>query len=270
MAKLQRVWIKAVPEEWERRLAEFSPQTNRFTWLKIIWEQGYAWEPVERYMVYQMVPAHAVDPEILEQLQDPHPPSKHGNYYDSHFDNGDGTTGKFILNPDCLITERAWNMYRETGCWGRPYWVIQGTNGGHKRWFSKNEKKLLRLLGLPDEPAAPGDLPYAEFDEKCEANLRLVDVLKGAHSELRRRRALSTQGHEERESETEKAFRIQLMRFLADQVAEIAPDVHKGLVDSGAARMRGNQKAKEKFWEESEQDFIETGNSKSRLITIAK
>lgn len=262
MATLRKPWVKVVPEEWEKRLAEFSPRTTRFTWLKLIWEQGYPWEPVERYLVYQMVPGHAVDEAVLEQLEDPHPPSAHGNYYDT-------VKQEFIRNPDCLITERAWHMFRETGCWGRPYWVIQGENGGHKRWFTTVEKKLLRLANLPDEPPAPGDLPYAEFDDRVERHLRMLDLMHNVHNDLRRKKVLSNEGHHERQEALEKEFRVQLTRWLSEQVLEVGPDVHKGLLAMDAPRSKADPKKLEEIYEQAEQDFIDTGNSKAGLIRRA-
>jgi hypothetical protein len=60
---------RLVPPEWERQLAELSPPTNRFSWLKLVWEPGRPDAVIERFIVYQMVPAHAVQTEILDQLQ---------------------------------------------------------------------------------------------------------------------------------------------------------------------------------------------------------
>ena len=275
MATLHRLTQRIVPPEWERELADISPPTNRFKWLKLIWEPGYAWEPVERYIIYEMTPAHAMDAgllvEILEQLKDPHPPSAHGNYYDTQYDNGPGREkGKFIMNPDCLITERAWHLYRETGCWGKPYWVIQGIHGGHKRWFTTVEQKLLKMAGLPPEPPAPGDLPYAEWDDRVKAQLQKLDMYKDLHGRLKRRAALAHGSmQQEREEEEQKAFRSQLLEFLKEQVADIAPDVHKGLVGIDAARSKADPKLLEARLEQAEEDFVQHGDSKRSLLTLS-
>jgi hypothetical protein len=274
VAKLKRLFKRVVPKTWEDELNEISPAQSRFLWLKLVYEEGYPWEPVERYMIYQMTPEHlmggGIMPDILEQLKDPDPPSAHGNYYDKHFDNGDGTTGKFIRDPNCLITERAWRMYRETGCWGRPYWVIQGEKGGHKRWFTPAEQKLLRMAGLPHDPPAPGDLPYAEWDERVKVRLMQMDILRGEHGERRRCAALA-KGHsaqEEREKELQLELRTKLISFLAEQVFEIAPDVYKGLlkIDAGRKQTTKAEQIKiERHMEQAEENFITTG-SRSGLV----
>lgn len=266
---LHRLVNRVVPMEWERELAELSPPTNRFKFLRLIWEPGYPWEPVERYIIYEMVPERMMNSPfmaaVLEQLADPHPPSMHGNYYDT-------TLEEFVRNEDCLITERAWHLFRETQCWGRPYWVIQGTKGGHKRWFSTIEQKLLKMQGLPQHPPAPGDLPYAEWDERVKKQLQTLDMMDGIHGELRRRNAIArgTTMSQDLEKEQQIEFRTMLIKWLHDQTDEIAPDVHKGLIDSDAGRAQGDMAQKEKVWEQAEQDFIETGDSKRSLITLAK
>lgn len=269
MAKLKRLFQRVVPEEWEKELAELdAPPNDRFPYLKLVYEPGYPWEPVERYMIYWMTPSRLMTEGLMgaikEQLEDPHPPSKHGNYYDT-------VKETFIRNPDCLITERAWNMWQETHCWGRPYWVIQGEQGGHKRFFTTIEKQLLRMAHLPSEPPAPGDLPYAEWDDRVKARLGKLNMLHGEHGERRRAAALA-KGHtvtEEREREQQIELRKQVIAFLAEQVAEIAPDAHEALlkIDAGRVqRTKAEQIQIERTYEEAENDFIQTGSSKSRLI----
>ena len=252
-----------VPADWAAHLAELSPTDNITSYLRLIWEPGYPWEPVNRWMVYQMHRAHTVDALIREQLQHPLPPSKMGNYYDS-------VLGEFVRNPDCLITERAYWLYRETGCWGRPFWVIQGAHGGHKRWFSPSEKKSLKLAGLPTDPAAPGDLPYADFDNRVIAQLRAHDLLRDEEGSLLRMRELSQGAMDARRENQERRFREQLVKWLHTQVADIAPDAHRSLVALDAPRSNADPREIEERQEIAEQNFIETGhtNGGRRLIHL--
>ena len=252
---------KDVPLAWEKRLAEFSPPTDRFSWLKLIWESGHPWEgAVDRWFIYQMIPAKAVDEAIIEQLEMP-PPSEMGNYYDA-------TLGEFVRNPDCMITERAWHLWRETKCWGRPFWVIQGTKGGHKRWFSTLESKFLKLAGLPADPPIPGDLPYAPFDDRVMAQLEAYDLMRGVHGSLKRNKHLGNAQNAIRQERQEKEFREELVRWLACQVEEIAPDVTKGLMGMDAPRRDLDVKKMHRMQEEAEQSFIETGRTNGQLLTL--
>ena len=253
---------RTIPVEWEKWVEDFSPPTNRFQWLKLIHEEGYPWEPIDRFIIYLMVPARFVMDEVLEQLQHPLPPSEMGNYYDH-------ALGEFVRNPDCLITERAWKLYRETECWGKPYWVIQGNHGGHKRWFSPIEKKLLKLAGLPSEPPEVGSLAFAEFDQRVKDQLTAQDLLKSVHARLKGSKQQMVAQTALRQERQEREFREGLTKWLFAQVAEIAPDVHKGLIESDAPRSDFDVKEMERLSEEAEAAFIETGRTDG-LIRIAR
>jgi hypothetical protein len=243
---------REVPAEWETVLAEFSPRTNTSKWLKLIWEEGYPWEPVGRWIIYEMIPGEAVPYEILDELENPAPPSARGNYYDK-------VLQKFVNNPDVLITERAWRMWKQFGAWGRPYWVIQGERGGHKRWFSNNEKKFLKLAGLPHEPSPPGDLPYAPFDERVMQQLRKQELLSHTHDRLLRTKQIDADAYRAREDATERQFRIELVDWLKLQVEQIAGDVHSSLSRLDAPR-RDMSTAEIEALEKAEENFIETGH----------
>jgi len=255
MASLRRLVERDVPKAWEAQLREFSPPTTRFTYLKLRWEPGYPWEsPVERWIIDQMIPEHAVEEGILEQLRDYPPPSAMGNHYDA-------VLGEFVRNPDCLITERAWHTFRETRCWARPFWVIQGPNGGHKRWFSNVERNFLKLAGLPEEPPVPGDLEYADFDERVMAHLRAYDLLRNQHAGLKRKRDLLGGLQDARTEAEERRFREQMVKWLSDQVTEAAEGVTESLMLMDAPRRDIDVREIERRDEQAMQNYIELGNS---------
>jgi hypothetical protein len=266
---LRKLHQREVPVSWEKRLAEISPRTNRFTWLKLVWEPGFPWEePVERYMLMQMTPAHAVDQYVLEQLEHPLPPSEMGNYWDPHMkwvDDADGSEriGLFVRNPDCLITEQAYWLYRETGAWAKRYWVIQGDKGGHKYRFTQVEQRLLRFMNLPTDPPVPGTLPYAPFDERVIAQMELLDMLKGLHGGLKRQRALLAGAMGTRRDADERKLREMVMVHLKEQAEQVGDDVHKALLKLDAPRrQRGSeQRDLEAASEIAEENFLETGRT---------
>lgn len=259
MAKtLRKLYLRAVPEEWERQLAEISPPNPRFSWLKLIWEPGDPWDkPVERYIIYQMVPFHAIPADILAELQGPSPRKR--NYYDSVLE-------RFVRDPDCLITLQAWELFRTTKCWGRPWWVIQGDKGGHKRYFSHTEKKLLRLMKLPVNPPIPGDLPYAEFDNRVIRQILLHDNLRHAQGGILSVR--NGPAGRAATAEKEKEFRIALMKWLKDQAEMVAPDIHRSLVALDAPRRRGGPDY-ERLDAEMEENYVETGSAAPRKLIVA-
>jgi hypothetical protein len=268
VTRFKRPARRDVPIEWEEQLAELSSPTDKFTHLKLLWEPGYPWEHVERFMIYQMIPRHGMNSPlqlaVLEQLEHPLPPSKMGNYYDT-------VLGRFVSNPDCLITERAYWLYRETGCWGRPYWVIQGTQGGHKRWFSPVEQKFLKLAGLPSDPPAPGDLPYAPFDERVMAKLTAQDMMKGTHSGLRFRKAKLGGVYDARYEDDETRFREELVAWLKTQVDEMDGErVTNSLMKLDAPRSKLDPRVIEERAEQAEENFIKTGRTHGGLKLITQ
>lgn len=253
MATLHRPYRRDVPRDWETQLAELAPRSDQTTWLKLIWEEGYPWERVERFIIYEMIPAHAVDAEILAQLQRATPPQ--GRY--------DAVLEEFIPEDGCMITKRAWRLYQEFQCWGRPYWVIQGSRGGHKRWFNNTERQMLKLAGLPQDPPAPGDLDYAPFDERVVTQLVKHDLLRDEQGRIRaalgKRKIQTLVGFRGKEEADAQTFRKLLLDWLGDQVAEVAPDAHRALLQMDAPRKDVDVVRVEEAMERAEQTFIETG-----------
>jgi hypothetical protein len=80
---------------------------------------------------------------------------------------------------DAFVSHLQWELFRETGCYPALYWIVQGDQGGHKWRLTQQEKQLLRLNGckITDVPA-PGDLPYAPFDNRVIEQLAMRDKLK--------------------------------------------------------------------------------------------
>lgn len=251
---------RTVPRDWHQQLAALWPRSDQTSWPLLIWEAGYPWEPVERWIIYEMHPAHTVDREVLAQLERATPPQ--GSY--------DHVLEQYVPEDGCLITTRAWKLFQEYRCWGRPFWVIQGSKGGHKRWFSESEKRLLKHYGLPSEPAAPGDLPYAPFDNRVIDKLAQHDLLRDLNGRVRAhlgtKKILTLAGFRRREDENAREFRKVLLGWLSDQIAEIAPDVTSSLLALDAPRRDIDVNALEARQEADDASFIETGRPGSSLI----
>lgn len=193
------VHTRDVPVEWERDLARIAPRSTRVNWLKLIWEPGDPWEPVQRWEVREMVPRLDYLPEgLLDALKGPDPRSE-GRMAEEYGDcptcdgtgrtpalqarcyDCDGTgrqaTGRMVWESDAIISRRQWELYRETGCYSQRFWIVQGSHGGHKWRFSPVEQSYLKSRGLPWDTPAPGDLPYADYDQRVHAKLVEMDRL---------------------------------------------------------------------------------------------
>jgi len=167
------VYDRPVPDRWAEDLAQLAPKSDQHPWLLLAWLSGEPWEPVQRWCVYEMIPLRVwqgliqshrrtgkkddeiIEAVILEELQGPHPRER--GYFDT-------VLKRFVS--EALVTRQEWELYHTHKAIPKLYWVIQGEHGGHKRVFSPLEQKYLSLQGLPEEPPAPGDLPYAEFDQR--------------------------------------------------------------------------------------------------------
>ena len=155
---------------WQAELAQISPRHEPLSYLSLRWEPGDDWEPIDRWIVWHILPNPRTIKDthlrsvIQPELDGPHPRST-GRY--------DKDEGRWVHGPCRFIDRATWEVYRETGRYGRRWWVVQGSRGGHRHRLSETERTIWRTLtGTPDTPA-PGDLPYAPFDN------RTLDQLKG-------------------------------------------------------------------------------------------
>lgn len=249
------VYNRPVPSEWQRDLERLTPRQDRTTWLQLAWLSGDPWCPVQRWCVYEMTPlqlhleimngniARGVQKEDtmewiqLQELQGPHP--RDVGHYDSVLD-------RFIS--DSLVTKQEWEMYREFRAIPRLYWVIQGENGGHKRFFSPLEQKYLTLAGRPTDPPAPGSLPYAPYDRRVFDQLARRDRLREAQNHI--------SADQDERSTQYVHFRQQLVDWLTDGMRETLESQKLDL--SNMPRTSDDPTG---MIEQATQNFVETGHT---------
>lgn len=165
-------WSREVPQSWHLRLRHMRPLTDSTEGLVMTWEPGDVWEPVQRWLIYGVLPRRVIPVDVLQQLSGPHPRSSgHGCF--PGYCMCARPRYRWVGGPAPLITRTQWLLFQETGGWARPLWVLQGTRGGHKRRFTEWESRLSQLAGGPAQPPAPGVLSYAEPDERTWEALRL-------------------------------------------------------------------------------------------------
>ena len=166
---------------WQAALDALAPPGGRKAWLRLVWEPGVPWKvthgdtgetvpgAVHRWIVYQMFPPERTPPMVLADLRG-RSPRERGHY--------DRVLRRFVPDPHCNVTRRQWRLYRETGCWGKPFWIVQGTRGGNKRAFTRAESMVSRIHGGPKQPPLPGDLPYARFDARVVRKIAQYDLVR--------------------------------------------------------------------------------------------
>lgn len=181
---------------WQAQLeAAIPPSEHTVSHLRLVWEPGEPWAPVGRWFLYDCVPRSVFERSAQQKRMAGCP----------EYDNGDavliadldglnprecGTYDpilrEFLTTSDRNCTERQWKLWHEHRVWGTPFWVIQGTHGGHKWAYNTAERKVLRYAGLPDLPPGPGALPYAPFDNRVLDKVLAYDRLRSTEGLLGR------------------------------------------------------------------------------------
>lgn len=181
----------APPDEvaaWQARLEEIAPRSDGAGWLLVYWEPGEVWCPVNRWIIANMVPKSvlykqakfyesvegkdAAQHELYYELEGPSP--RDGAFYDE-------ILKKFIHDSSRLppvITQRQWLLWRDHDAFAMPVWVIQGTEGGHKREFNRLEELLLKRAGKPHVAPFPGELEYSTPTDKTFAMILRMKEMK--------------------------------------------------------------------------------------------
>lgn len=201
---------------WQRELERITAPSERVSRLLIRWHPGSyrwgnkfrktRWIPVERWIVYQVVPVHG-SPLTLRMP------------YTQTFARRVRTRIRGLDMIRGLVDRVQWELYLETGCYCQPYWVLQGPNGGHRRNYDRQEEQLAQLVGLPTEPPALGALPYIEPSGVTWRRLNELDELRRYKLALDYdRRGAEELDAEEKEARVE--MRLALLRHMDEKAYE--------------------------------------------------
>ncbi len=194
-----------VPEQWRKELEAMSPPSLRTTFLQFGWFEGTDKHPAKRWVIYEMVPVGLIPPDKREQL---------------------GGTPYWKMPKGMqegrrrMVSAYQWEMYRKHRVWARPFWCLQGDQGGTPARYSDLEKNLLRIVREPTDPPAPGALPYAEWDSRARSQIEQRDRLRQFDYDLERLKASgSTAAIKAEEEAMEKEFRRRFLTWLKDRTA---------------------------------------------------
>ncbi|KKL70080.1 hypothetical protein LCGC14_1829560 [marine sediment metagenome] len=170
---------------WQADLERLAPRSDRNNWLKIHWFAGWDYEPIQRWRIFEMVP----NPERFDGLEEIVNDLKGMSPRDP--DNGLWVTEGFkVLEEESDTVRRRWRswstvdfdqwtLYQETGCLANPAWIIQGSHGGHRWRLNRAELGVFEAHGISEpEFPLPGDLPYAEYDQRTFVQLAEFDRLR--------------------------------------------------------------------------------------------
>lgn len=198
---------------WQAELERVVPRTDRLSWLYLRWEPGDVWEPVQRWVLWQVWPADvtaALMPQQWAALHGPSPRSK-GRF--------SAERRRWVGGATPWLSRQQWEIGQEIGRYAEPWWVVQGPNGGHRIRLSDAEKQMRKMQGRIDAWPRMGALPYAPFDTRVTRWVRQYDLLQ---------RWTALRGFDQRtgddvmrelEADSRRAAELQLA-WLDEQVAE--------------------------------------------------
>lgn len=212
---MQRIPPAGVIERWQPELDRIAPPTERgLSHFRLVWEPGEPWQPVNRWVVWEMnLPERGPLGTHMDLLGPP--PRRFGRWNGRYFEQERSFT----------INQRQWEIHRETGLWGRPVWIVQGENGGHKRRWNEVEQNLIRMQLNTQEildPPAMGDLEYAEPDRRTIRKLAELGVVSrcGSLLHLLSHQTQLLDALDRRERDQARQVADQLWGWLDEQVEE--------------------------------------------------
>jgi hypothetical protein len=211
-----RCLVKDPDPAWQRELERIAEPSARVSSLLVRWHPGTVrraspfrkerWIPVERWIIYQLVPARATPPVLRMP-------------YTQTFSRRVRVRIRGLDMIRGLVDRVQWEIYQETGCYAQPYWVLQGPNGGHRRNYDRAEEQLAQLLKLPQTPPDLGALPYIEPSALTWERMYQLDELRRYKQAL----AFDQRGPEELDAEEKEArvgMRMAILKTMDERAYE--------------------------------------------------
>lgn len=193
------------PPDWVRELREVSPESTVVPYLNFHWLEGTERYPVQRWVLYSYIPS-ALIPEGMHALLGAEP------YWALPAHRQAGRRQ--------MVSALQWHLYQTKRVWARPFWCLQGEEGGTPAQYGELEQKLLQMLERPTEPPPPGALPYAAWDARVARAVRRRDKLVQFGGRLAAlEQAASSDGQKAEYEAMMQAFRKEFVSWYEDRIA---------------------------------------------------
>lgn len=124
-----------------------------------------------------MLPIERTSKAHLAELKGPHPRSQGHICIEGGKCLCENKANRWVGGPCRLIDLGTYELFRETGRYGRRWWVVQGSKGGHRYRLSEAERTVWRTLTGTDDTPIPGELPYAPFDQRVLRQISGMDQM---------------------------------------------------------------------------------------------
>lgn len=222
---------------------------ERVSRLVLHWLAGTPEEPVQRWGIWEVTPAHAMG-AILEQervagIKD----SLLGGIWKALKGPDPRTLGHWAIvnkkrtwRTKSMVSREQWDLHKETGGYPLLCWIIEGEQGGHAWQFGIFEQEFLMAAGIDPELIQalrqawpdPGSKPYAPYDNrvfKALAERDLLNQWQQARSwDARRDRTnagLIVAGESEKRR---REMQERMVRWLDNQIQDAVSDIPRRLL----------------------------------------
>lgn len=243
------------PRDWVRKLRAVWPISDSQQWLhlrmfpeSISKETGYPISGSARWVLYTMTPPALIFDQTRLAMMDELP------WWELPEDKQFGRM--------MMVTTYQYAMWREYRCLARPYWCLQGSEGGTPMQYTMREVAILRANDLPTDVPNPGDLPFAPLDERVIQALQERDRFRQLGGALDRLRdpAKAAADVKAEEAEAETLFRTQFVKWFKDRMEPNAEFIGRHLRKSeNQADFRPATKAEANAADQWEDQYIATG-----------
>jgi hypothetical protein len=213
------------PADWIRSLREVSEKSDEVGWLYLHWEAGDPWVPGQRWVLYEMLHEKWVDDAVMDELRGPHPRSE-GHMCSTKVPKQFGCLcrrklGAWRGGPCQLVTLTQYQLYRTTGYVAKPFWIIQGTTGGHLWEFDESEREILRYANLPSEAPRLGALPYAPFDGRVLRQIMRRNRLRAMGGSIEAYKQTMGAGYDVYRQKIAREMRARYVEYLEQQLQDV-------------------------------------------------
>lgn len=248
------------PAEWLVELRRISPAQQEHSWLL-----PFYYRARERWTLYDALPMALVDPEL------PQAPGLLGSELIDLL-NGPRPSDRAAYDRSPYVSDVQHEMHRVHKVYARPFWVLQGTVGGHQVHFSPWQQNVLLAKGLNPEAPRIGDLPWAPFDGRAITQLTHLNRLHQFENQMDRLRASGSREYALAENERlQREIRQAEFDFIAGQMEPIV-DMSMSLVRGAKTRSEHDdqivrvQDGVAAEAEDANQEYLATGNWQLRNI----
>lgn len=194
---------KSPPAEWLRDLREISPESTAHSFLVFRWCAPPLEPDRNRWCLYEAIPNALITAERRMELSGPPywelPKKERGAQAQ-------------------IVSAYQWLMYHEHRLDVRPFWCLQGTEGGTPLHLSAVERRFLRMMRKPDAALHVGALPYAGWDVRVREAVIGRDRLVRLGSVGAMRETGTPEAMRAAQVEQEKAYRRAFWDWFADRL----------------------------------------------------